>query len=332
MKQNLPTPSLALVGHVANQYASQNVFIDYQDRLSANTRRRQADDLTLFASYLAATGVVIDPISLLTDPTVWRGITHGLVDGFVRWMVQEGYAIGSVNVRLSTVKAYCKLCAKAGVLSSAEYALIKLVTGYRHAEGRNIDQRRDVTRKGEKKAVAVSISSDQCRILKSQPDTPQGYRDAFLVCLLLDHGLRCGEVAGLTREALNLEEGTLTFYREKVDKSQTHHLTRDTLIAAKRYLAACEPPDKLLMGSRKGGKLEGRMSSRAITDRVNVLGEAIGLEGLSAHDCRHYWATSAVRGGTDIRSLQDAGGWSSPAMPLRYVEAGRVANEDVRLG
>ena len=269
---------------------------------------------------------------LLHDPTSWHGITYGLVDGFVRWMLGEGYAIGSVNVRLSTIKVYCKLVAKSSVLSPAEYALIRLVTGYRHAEGRNIDQRRETVRKGDKKAVAVSISSAQAKLLKSQPDTPQGCRDALLMCLLLDHGLRCGEVAALTIDALNLDEGTLIFYREKVDKTQTHYLTRDTLTAAKRYLAVCEPPDKLLMGSRKGGKLEGVMSTRAITDRVRVLGEAIGLEGLSAHDCRHYWATSAVKGGTDIRSLQDAGGWSSPAMPLRYAEAGRVANEGVKLG
>lgn len=328
----LVSTSLALVGQVANEYAAQNAFTDYQGRISANTLRRQTNDLALFAYYLAATGVVIQVSDLLSDPTVWQGVTHGLIDGFVRWMLAESYAIGSVNVRLSTVKVYCKLAARAGTLHPAEYALIKLVTGYRHAEGRNIDQRRETTRKGDKKATAVSISSAQCRTLKSQPDNPQGLRDALLLCLLLDHGLRCGEVAALVVHSLDLDAGTLVFYREKVDKTQTHHLTRDTLQAARRYLAVCEPPDKLLMGSRKGGKLQGGMSPRAITDRVRVLGGAIGIERLSAHDCRHYWATSAVKGGTDIKSLQDAGGWSSPAMPLRYVEAGQVANEDVKLG
>jgi integrase len=29
---------------------------------------------------------------------------------------------------------------------------------------------------------------------------------------------------------------------------------------------------------------------------------------LSPHDCRHYWATTAMRAGTDIKALQDAGG------------------------
>ena len=31
-------------------------------------------------------------------------------------------------------------------------------------------------------------------------------------------------------------------------------------------------------------------------------------------------------------ALQDAGGWASPAMPLRYVEAAKIANQGVLLG
>ncbi len=30
------------------------------------------------------------------------------------------------------------------------------------------------------------------------------------------------------------------------------------------------------------------MSERAITERIKVLGARIGIEGLSAHDCRHF--------------------------------------------
>src|SRR5205814_9889481 len=117
--------------------------------------------------------------------------------------------------------------------SSEAYAMIKMVSGYRHKEGRNVDAKREVTRVGDKKAEAVSISPQQARALKQQSNTPQGRRDALLMCLLLDHGLRCGEVAALTVESLNMSTGLLTFYRQKVDKVQTHRLTRDTLLAAR---------------------------------------------------------------------------------------------------
>src|SRR6266852_2292526 len=71
-----------------------------------------------------------------------------------------------------------------------------------------------------------------------------------------------------------MTEGTIHFYRSKGDKEQTHSLTKDTLLAAIRYFEVAKPVDKLLTGSRRGGKLEGEMSERAITDRVKVLGES----------------------------------------------------------
>ncbi|MEP7286218.1 MAG: transposase [Chloroflexota bacterium] len=52
---------------------------------------------------------------------------------------------------------------------------------------------------------------------------------------------------------------------------------------------------------------------------------------LMPHDCRHYWATRAASQGTDPFALQEAGGWNSLAMPRRYIEAGKIANDGVRL-
>jgi len=316
------------IGQLANTYAASNVFQEYQDKMAANTLKRHNDDLALFSQFLTHVGMTKE--NLLVDAAEWQGITFGVVEAFKRWQLDQGYAIASINAHLSTVKVYAKLATKAGILSSEAYAMIKMVSGYRHKEGRNVDAKREVTRVGDKKAEAVSISPEQARVLKEQSNTPQGRRDALLMCLLLDHGLRCGEVAALTVESLHLSTGLLTFYRQKVDKVQTHRLTRDTLLAAMSYFEVAKPKDKLLMGSRKGGKLEGSMSERAITDRVRELGERIGVKGLSAHDCRHDWARSAVKA-SDIKALQQAGGWSSPAMPLRYADDATIANEGVKL-
>jgi integrase len=80
----------------------------------------------------------------------------------------------------------------------------------------------------------------------------------------------------------------------------------------------------LLRGSHRSGRLmHGGMNRIAITVRVWVLGEALGIEGLSAHDCRHYWATAALASGTQIDRLQDAGSWAS--RPCRYVMPRRRA-------
>ena len=101
-----------------------------------------------------------------------------------------------------------------------------------------------------------------------------------------------------------------------MDVEQTHRLTDDALRAELAYLhhdASALGP--LLRSSRKDGRLHDMgMTERAITARVRVLGLAIGVDGLSAHDCRHHWATQAARNGTPIDRLQDVGGWGSWAV------------------
>jgi len=333
---------LASAGLIANNIAARGTFADYKARKAANTTRRQAADLALFTEYLASAGLQAGDFE--SDPEAWRGITWGLVEGFIRWQLAAGYAVGSINVRLATVKGYARLALKAGTLAATEFAMMMTVKGYSHKEALHVDERRKTdeiaTRKGPKKAVAVSLTPDHAAHLMDQPETPQGRRDALLMTILLEHGLRVGEVARLAVTDFDLKAGELKFYRPKVDKTQTHKLTSRTLAAARAYFEHDVPAAGNLWRA-SASKRDGRaahgtltaqgLSERAITNRVADLGKLVGVAGLSAHDCRHYWATQAARSGTAIDRLQDAGGWNSPSMPLRYVESAKIANEGVKL-
>lgn len=328
------------IGRVANQVAANYVFTDYTSRKSPHTIKNQRSALDLFGQYLAIVGIPGKSAdNLQTDPQSWHGITWGIVEGFVKWCLKEGYAVSTVNNRLSAVKVYAKLASKAGVIPPEELQLIRVVSGYGKQEGKRVDERRPVTRVGHKKEAPVRLTPAQARTLKSQPDTPQGRRDALLMCLLLDHGLRVGEVVRLVVADFDLERGELRFYRPKVDIEQTHQLTRDTWQVARAYFRLDGPKSgRILLGSRKNGRLTKKpLSIRAIKKRVAFLGRTqLHIENdddaeLSPHDCRHYWATDAARNGTDPFRLQEAGGWSSLSMPRRYVEAAEVANKGVKL-
>ncbi len=321
----------------ANRQAAAGVFAEYRGRLDLDTLRRQEADLALFAQFLAEAEAVPAAEApglgarLPTQPTVWANLSHGLVSAFLRWQLDQGYAIGSINVRLSTVRRYCGLAYSAGVISAETLALIRTVRGYSGRQARAIDSQRrrqaTPTRVGAKKAQARVLTQHQVRTLKVQPATPQGRRDALLICLLVDLGLRVGELASLEVGNLDGERGTLTFYREKVHLTQTHQLGPETLAVARAYLTNDAPTSgQLLRGSRKNGELWQGMSIRAIRERVALLGERIGIPDLAPHDLRHTWATRAARGKSDPFALRDAGGWSSLLMPGRYVESSTVAN------
>lgn len=315
------------IGHVANQIARQSVLQDYQARKSQETLRRQKADIALFEQFLASAGYTTQGLG--TDLSMWSIVTWGLVEAFSRWQLTQGYATSSINVRLATVKAYSQLATKAGYLSAQDLALIKSVEGYRLSDARNVDEKRPKTRQeGAKKAMPVSLSPVHASLLKGQPDTPRGRRDGLIMCLLLDHGLRVGELADLDVSSISLQSGELSIYRHKTHKTQVHYLTPDTYKAARAYLADCDSDQGPLF---VGICSKERVDTRSLNERVTQLGKTIGVKGLSPHDCRHYYATDALRNGTDIKSLQDAGGWNSPAMPLRYAESAKVANVGVKL-
>ena len=251
-----PENQLTLAGQAANLAAARARFLDYRQRRAKNTIRRQDADLAAFSAYLYEIGVQAGELG--SDPDAWRGVSWGLVEGFVKWQVAKGYAIGSINVRLSTVKTYCQLAMQAGALDPQEVALIRTVSGYRSKEAGRIDAARETARVGEKKAEPVLISLEQARALKRQPDTPQGRRDALLLCLLLDHGLRVSEIARLTVANVQLQDKLFQFYRPKVDKVQIHRMSRDTYQAVQAYFSYgdVQAVGPLLRSSLKSGALD----------------------------------------------------------------------------
>jgi integrase len=330
----IPKSSLAVAALVADRVSAAHTFEDYRSRKAPNTIKRQDVDLRSFLDYLGVVGVTIpDGLRLELDAQAWNGISAGLVDGFVKWLSNEGASIGTINVRLSTVKTYVGLAAKSQVIGQEAADRIRMVSGYRHKEGLRLDERRPLTRIGEKKAAPVSLTTEQVNRMRRSRRTQIGMRDTLIVNLLADLGLRCGEVAAIKVENIDLERRSLTFYREKVDLTQTHHLTDRIVNSLRIYLKLHGAPTSgpLLRAVTRIGKLGKPLKNHGIAKRIRALGEEIGIPNLSPHDLRHYWATQAARNKTPIDRLQDAGGWKSPNMPLRYIEKTKVANEGVIL-
>lgn len=330
---------------------SENVFALYRKELSDNTKLRQHNDLEAFTLYLSQIQVQRNVTDLEANTEAWRGISAAHVQGFQLWLEAQGYTMGTINVRLSTIRKYCELLKKAEVITQQELNDIQAVKGKNGRVARNADKDRErlgiKIRRGHKKADATNVDTSQVFQIKKVSTSGNGRqrggdlllqeRDALLTGLIFEHALRCGEVVALDLENFNLQAGTMTFYREKTDRVETHTLKQHTRIAAERYITQLKRGIEGKVNARISGPLftgyQGkRISKRAINARIAVLGEQVQAEGrLSPHDGRHYWAFDAFRNGTSLDRVVSGGGWRSPQMALHYAKRADIANDGVKI-
>jgi integrase len=321
-------------GEIANIYASQNIWQKYHQELAENTRLRQMNDLTSYCTYLKAMGIMRSAEEMYSTPNAWKGTSYGLLAGYIEWALLEGYSIGTINVRLATLRKYCILAGPqpegAGVLDKETLLLIQTVRGIAGKKARNRDREREITRVSPKKSAPTDITIAQAQALKKvKVPNARGTvaRDAALMGLLVEHALRCSEAHALNIEHINIRAGTVTFYREKTDQEETHELKRHTLMALETYLAEEQRTSGPLFMGNKGK----RLSTRAINARVKTLGEQLAVKKLSPHDLRHFWTYDALRNGTPLDQVKSGGGWKSDSMVLRYAKRAGIANAGVKI-
>lgn len=116
---------------------------------------RPARRLKCFSTYLAEAGIKREADDLYQDAEAWRGMSVGLLKGFRTWLLEQGYAIGTLNHGLAIIRQYCRLANSAGTIPDETLELLLAVKGYGEKTGRNLDvdrARRSVpTRKSTKK-------------------------------------------------------------------------------------------------------------------------------------------------------------------------------------
>lgn len=339
---NLPALPSTL-GEMANRAAASAVFDLYAEEMSQATLETQVDALNTFATYLLSKGLRTSGPRLATDPAQWTGMTWGLLEGFKQWMKRDkGYAIGTINNRLSVVRTYAALAHKAGVLAADEASLIAAVSNIGSAAGMNIDAQREQTRVGAKKAVFNTLTRQEVQALLDQPDTPRGRRDAAVIATLYYFGTRAEEAAGIQVSDVNLGAGLVHIFRPKVKGTDQEHGVYDLGApefepARRAYLAYHRdaPPIGLFFrGSIQNSDelADHPMTRVTISQLVATLGRRIGFSNLSAHDLRHTGATHIAATDNNLVRLRDWGGWNSIQMPARYAKRAKTANEGVRFG
>jgi len=164
---------------------------------------------------------------------------------------------------------------------------------------------------------------------------PPERRNYVMVALMMDSGLRVGEVVRLKISDIDLESGRVNVMG-KGAKPRIAYVGQVMRRVLKDYLEhgrpglrrdECKSVDNLFPPSRSNGKT---MDTCHISTIVKQKMEEVGIYrsgSLAAHRLRHTFATNYLRNGGDVFSLQKLLGHSDLEMTRRYCT---LNDEDVQ--
>lgn len=276
--------------------------------LSAQTLDRMyVPRLRQFASWMAAQGM----------PTDVAAVRREHIEAYIEWLqhnapggrrVDEGHASATVSIVFRTLRTFWRWLVDEEEIRRSPMERMK--------QPRVVEEAPQVLTEAELRRLYKACSGRGF----------EARRDAALVQLLADSGMRRGEVAALTVADLHLEADGLLLVRGEGSKSKRDRivpLTRDAVAALDKYLRIRHSHPYAEFPSLWLGK-RGRLSDSGILQVVERRGRQAGIPGLHPHRFRHTFAHRGSVGGLSPGTLMAIGGWKDIAMLQRYGRSAAV--------
>lgn len=220
----------------------------------------------------------------------------------------------TVNRRLAALRAYGKAAKDLGLAENNPANGIRGVKEQKMApKWLDKQEQARLTREVERR----------CQNAKTEPARRQAARDKAIVVLLLNTGLRIGELSALEIGDINLAErkGELRVRNGKGGKDRRIPLNRDARKALQEWSAA--RPETATRLVFTGQRSEG-LKRRAIQTRLEELGEAAKVEGVSPHVFRHTFAKNLVDVGVSLEKVAMLLGHTNLNTTKIYITPGMV--------
>ncbi len=256
-------------------------FLDYltvEAGLSDNTILAYGRDLKSFLTYCKSNK--IDQLQQI-KPT--------LIRDYMRILTQSQMGEGSIKRSLVAIRMFLRFAKLTGLVEDDFTGIL---------ESPKIWQR-----------LPIVCSKQQVVDLLNAPDPGEPFylRDKAMLELLYAAGMRAGELAGLKSSDLNLDIGYLRCLG-KGSRERVIPIGKVAIAATAEYLKSLRPrligpfSDNFLLLSRTGRP----MSRIEIWRLVKKYAARAGMpRNLTAHTLRHCFATHLLRGGADLRSVQE---------------------------
>ncbi len=168
--------------------------------------------------------------------------------------------------------------------------------------------------------VVSTLSDEEIRaILSTFSTTSSDARNQTLFMILLDTGLRIGELVNLKMEDVHMDEGYLKVLG-KGKKERIVPIGNNAQKALQRYLFRFRPkPINPVTNNVFLSHNSNHLTENSMKLMFTRLAKRSGVYRLHAHLCRHTFATRFLINGGDVFSLQQILGHSTLEMVRHYV-------------
>jgi site-specific recombinase XerD len=267
--------------------------------LAVRTRHEYLNDLSDLARFLEGTGIVSIAVVSLTH-----------LESYLAELDRRGHKSSTRNRKAHSIKAFFSFLERQGVLTANPAARLK-------------------PPRQHKREPRFLSEEEYRRLLRV---CSHNVRDAAIVEVLLQTGMRLSELANLVFENLELparisrdpdNTGTASI-RRKGGKLVTIPLNYKACHALASWLKVRpKVEDRQVFIS----KFHKPMSVRAIQYVVAGYMKEAGITGASVHTLRHTMATHHVARGTDLKTIQETLGHASLATTTIYVQLAKKAQK-----
>ena len=274
-------------------------FLDLERGLSPHTREGYQRDLDQCAAHAARQGAAD-----------WRAVSGAQAGAWIRSLSGRGFAATSLARKLTALRVFARFLVRENLRKDEFTALLS---------GPRLPR-----------SLPGSLSPAEVGRLLAAPSggTPAALRDRAMLEVFYASGLRVSELAGLTLQQVDLEQGFLRVFG-KGSKERVVPVggkARDALLT---YLASGRPhfvkprTGSQLFLSNRGAALSRVMLWMLVKKYAKVAGIS---KAVKPHLLRHSFATHLLSGGADLRAIQEMLGHASIATTQIYtaVEPGRL--------
>lgn len=237
----------------------------------------------------------------------WEQLNYASVAKVRAALLDDGYAVSSVNMALSALRGVAQTAFNLNCLEAETLARIRSV---KRVSG-------DIQRKG--RALDKSEICALFHAAKQHPQQVRRCRDTAIVLTLCGTGLRAGELVKLERR--DYDNGILIVRQGKGRKYREIHVADavDKAIRAWLKVVANEPDAALFNRIQRNGKVASQpLTTTGLTGILAELQQTSGIARFTPHDMRRTFITRLLEQGVDINTVRQLAGHSDISTTTRY--------------